>query len=213
MLQNFGSILSILFLTYSLQFGRIRNCLAECTVHSLSPCCGLLTALMLWNSDARWCNTTQFFHKNSVILHACLHGRRKDLFRGALVEFSKSCCMGGQKWWNLFLPLKTMKTALLPTILKFLPPFRHPCLCVGKSSCHTIKTCSNFKRFNTIPNSKISLNFTRKMKCFTDQFQLCFCFCIGKSKHLFLHWQHNWHPYRPLASCQVCFVLSLHSGI
>jgi len=30
---------------------------------------------------------------------------------------------------------------------------------------------------------------------------------------LFLHWQHNWHPYRKLASCYICFVLSLHSGI
>jgi len=27
------------------------------------------------------------------------------------------------------------------------------------------------------------------------------------------HWQHNWHPYRKLASCFICFVLSLHSGI
>jgi len=31
------------------------------------------------------------------------------------------------------------------------------------------------------------------MKCFTDQFQLCFCFCIGNTKqlHLFLLWQYN----------------------
>jgi len=42
---------------------RFRNCLAEYTVHSLSPCYGLLTALELLNSVAGWCNTTQFFTK------------------------------------------------------------------------------------------------------------------------------------------------------
>ena len=26
-------------------------------------------------------------------------------------------------------------------------------------------------------------------------------------------WQHNWHPYRQLAGCYICLVLSLHSGI
>jgi len=40
-----------------------RNCLAEYTVHSLSPCYGLLTAFALLSSVARWCNTTQFFTK------------------------------------------------------------------------------------------------------------------------------------------------------
>jgi len=34
-----------------------RNCLAECTVHSLSSCYKLLTALVLLNSVIRWCNT------------------------------------------------------------------------------------------------------------------------------------------------------------
>jgi len=40
-----------------------RNCLAEYTVLSLSPCYGLLTALVLLNSVVRWYNTTQFFTK------------------------------------------------------------------------------------------------------------------------------------------------------
>jgi len=40
----------------------------------------------------------------------------------------------------------------------------------------------NFERFNTILNSEILLNLIRKMKCLTDQFQLCFCLCIGKTK-------------------------------
>jgi len=45
-----------------------RNCLAEYTVHSLSLCYGLLTALVLLNSVAKWWNTTHFFPKTDVIL-------------------------------------------------------------------------------------------------------------------------------------------------
>jgi len=54
------------------------------------------------------------------------------------------------------------------------------------------------------------------MKYLTDKFQLCFSFCIGITKllYLFLHWQHSWHPCnRHLASCCIFFVLSLHSGV
>jgi len=40
----------------------------------------------------------------------------------------------------------------------------------------------NFKRFNTILNIENLLNLIRKMKYLTDQFQLCFCFCIGNTK-------------------------------
>jgi len=42
---------------------------------------------------------------------------------------------------------------------------------------------------------------------------LVFALATPNSYLLFLHWQHNWHPYRQLASCYICFVLSLHSGI
>ena len=58
-LQNFGSILSILYLTYciicnmAVILAGFRNCLTEYTAHSLSPCYGLLTALVLFNSVAR----------------------------------------------------------------------------------------------------------------------------------------------------------------
>jgi len=72
-LQNFGSILSISFLTYYLQFGRICICLAECTMHSLSPCYGFVTALVLLNSVVRWCNTTHFFTKMvSLYMLVCM---------------------------------------------------------------------------------------------------------------------------------------------
>jgi len=65
MLQNFGSRL---FCHYYLQYSicnlaGFRDCLAEYIVHSRSPYYGLLTALVVLNSVARWCNTTQFFTK------------------------------------------------------------------------------------------------------------------------------------------------------
>jgi len=44
----------------------------------------------------------------------------------------------------------------------------------------------NFKRFNTILNSEILLNLIHKMKYLTDQFQLCFCFCVDNTNQLFL---------------------------
>jgi len=99
-LQNFGSILSILFLTYcylAVNLAGFRYCLAEYTVHSLSPCYGLLTAFALLNSAARWCNTTPFF-KNGVILHACVHGRRKEFFQGGGTNrFLQKFFYGGPK--------------------------------------------------------------------------------------------------------------------
>jgi len=48
-------------------FGRM-----QCTVHNLVTMSGLLTALVLSKSVARWCNTTPLFYKNVVILHACV---------------------------------------------------------------------------------------------------------------------------------------------
>ena len=57
-----------------------------------------------------------------------------------LVDFSKRFSREGQKWWNMFFTaLETKKIAFFAEIFKFLPPFRYPCLWVGKISCHTIK--------------------------------------------------------------------------
>jgi len=58
-----------------------RNCLAEYTVYSLSPCHGLLTVLALLNSVSRWCNTTQLLQKWRT-LYAYVHGRRKYFIQG-----------------------------------------------------------------------------------------------------------------------------------
>ena len=127
------------------------------------------------------CVIQLIFHKNSVILHACVHGRRKEFFQvRPLVDISKCFATGGQKWWNLFFGLRKHHfcwdfqiPAPLPTPI---------CLCVGNVRATPLKNLGNFKRFNTIPNSEILLNLIRKMKYLTDQFQLCFCVCIGNAK-------------------------------
>ena len=64
------------------------------------------------------------------------------------------------------------------------------------------KNWRNFKCFNTNLNSEILLNLIRKMKYLSDQFLLFFVFALTtlNSYILFLHWQHNWHPYRQLVT-------------
>jgi len=122
-----------------------------------------------------------FFTKNGVILHAFVHGRRKDFSRGGHKWIFPNVFLRGVKSGKIwFYPLETKKTAFLAEISKFISYFRHRCLCVGKIRA-TPFGC-NFKRFNTISNSEILLNLKRKLKYFTDEFQLCFCFCIGNTK-------------------------------
>jgi len=68
-------------------------------VHSLSHYYGLLTALVLMNSVARCCNTTQFFANYGVSAHACVvvcMGVGKIFSRGALVDFSKRFSRGAK---------------------------------------------------------------------------------------------------------------------
>jgi len=46
--------------------------------------------------------------------------------------------LGGVKSGEIcFLPLETKKTAFFAEIFQIRAPFRHPCLCVGKTSCQT----------------------------------------------------------------------------
>jgi len=126
------------------------------------------------------------FYKNGVIWHACVHGRRKDFIQGGTSRFFQKFLQRGAKSGEIcFLPLETRKTEFFAEIFKFLPPFRHPCLCVEKSSCQPFKNWCYFKRFNTILNSEILPNLMRKMKYLTDKFQLCFCFCVGNTKQLY----------------------------
>jgi len=178
---------------------------------------------LLWIADRigvveQCCQMVKYntiFHKNGVILHACVHGRRKECFQGGpIVDFSNSFSRGATSSEMCFLPFETKITAFL---LKFSNscPYRHLCLYVGKVRATSSKTWGNFKRFNIILNSEILLNLLRKMKYSTDKFQLCFVFAVAmlNSYILFLHWQKNSHPCGQLASCYVCIVLSLYSGI
>ena len=105
-------------------------------------------------------------HKNGIIWHACVHGHWKDFFQGgALVDISKSFSRGGQKRLHFFLLVETRKTAFFAKMFKFLSIFRHPCLCVGKSSCQTIKNFGVISSIlSRILNCEILLNLTRKMK-------------------------------------------------
>jgi len=111
--------------------------------------------------------------------------------RGTLVDFFKSFSKGGQRWWNLVFTTHNYEKSLFCRNLQIPAPFPHPCLCAGKVRASPSNNWCNFKRLNTILNSEIFLNLIRKMKCFTDELQFCFCFCIGNTNqlHLFLHWQ------------------------
>ena len=74
----------------------------------------------------------------------------------------------------------------------------------------------NFKRFNTILNSEILLNFLHKMIYVTDKFKLCFCFALAKlnSYILFLHSQHNRHVCRQLGTYALsCLPILVHDDI
>ena len=96
------------------------------------------------------------FRKDGVISHACVHGRRRNLSRGASSGFYQMFFYG------------VAKTTI--------------CLCVGKVRATLLKILGNFKRFKTIPSSELLLNLIQKMKCLTDHFQLCLCFCIGNTE-------------------------------
>jgi len=75
-----------------------------------------------------------FFHKNSVILHACVHGRREDFSRGG--EFGKAnrvlserCCFMFTKWVHL------ITAKLLVFKLDYAPIFTYAhesCLLTGR---------------------------------------------------------------------------------
>jgi len=64
-------------------------------VHSLSSCCSLLTALVLFNSVVIWCNTTQFFTKMVLLYMFMCMGIGKSFPGGPLVDFSKSFSRDG----------------------------------------------------------------------------------------------------------------------
>jgi len=152
-------------------------------VCSLSLCYGLLTALVLLNSVARWRNTTQFFTKMmSFCLHVCMGFGRNFSRGGPLVDFPKVFLRGAKVVKFVFCHSKLRKRHFCWNF-QIPAPVRTPtCLCVGKFCATSLTNLGTLKRFNTIPNNEILLSLIRKMKYLTDQFQLCFCFCIGNTK-------------------------------
>ena len=128
-----------------------------------------------------------------------MHGRRNDFFQGGpLVDLSKSFSTGGQKWWNLVFTTRNWENSIFCWNFQIPAPLQTSiCLCVGKVCAKQLKNTGNSKRFNTIPNSEILLNLVRKMKYLTDQFQLCFSFCIGNAKYLPVYsvaYEAGWRP-------------------
>jgi len=123
------------------------SCLAEYTVPGLSPCYDLLTALVLLNSVARWCNTTQFLQYWCNFTCLCAWAS-EGLFPLEHKWIFPNVFLRGAKSGDIcFLPLETKKTAFFPEVFKFLPLFPHPRLCVGKRSCCTTKKLVQFEAF------------------------------------------------------------------
>ena len=90
----------------------------------LSPCYGLLTALVLLNNVARWCNTIQFFTKVVPFYILLCIGVGRNFPGGVLSKFFKAFFYGGAKSGEIcFLPLEIRKTEFLAKIFKFLPLF------------------------------------------------------------------------------------------
>ena len=130
-----------------------RNCLAAYTVHSLSPCYGLLTALVLLNSVAIWCNATQFFTKKCHFTCLCAWALEGIFPGGSLVDFFKSFLRGPNVVKFVFHHLKLRKQHFVLKFSNSCPSSDTHLLVCRKSSCHTTKNLGNFKRFNTFPNS------------------------------------------------------------
>ena len=113
---------------------------------------------------------------------------------GALVDFSKSFSSGAKSGEIRILPHSKLRKE--PFFLKSsnscFPSNTHAFVPKKVRAAPSKLSCI-FKRFNTMPYSEILLNLIRKMKYLTDQFQLCFCFCIGNTKlpYLYLHWHYG----------------------
>jgi len=80
------------------------------------------------------------FYRNGIILHACVHGRRKDFFQEGAIGFFPKVFLGGLKVAKfVFYHSKLRKQ---PFLLSFQisSPLPTPMLVCRQSSCHTIKT-------------------------------------------------------------------------
>jgi len=156
-----------------------RNCLAAYTMHSLSPCYEFLTALVLLNSVAIWCNAPQFVTKKSHFTCLCAFGVGRNFSRGVTSGFFQKFLRGAKRGEIWFLPLEIKKNSIF--YWNFQIPAHLPtpiCFCVGKVCAKPQKIWGNFKRFNTIRNSKILLNLIRKWNIWQINFNCVFVFAL-----------------------------------
>ena len=122
-------------------FGRMHSHV-HCTVHmhSLSPCCGLLTALVLLNSIARWCNTTQIFTKMVSFYLLCAWASEGIFLGGATSGFSSKFFYGRSKVVKLgFYHSKLRKQHFLLKFSNSCPSSDAHMFVCRKRSCHTIE--------------------------------------------------------------------------
>jgi len=138
-----------------------------------------------FQSSSQFCNTTQFFTKMVQLYILVCTGVRRNFSMGGHYWIFPNVFLGGPKVMKFVFYHPKPRKQLFAEIFKFLPLFRHPCLCVENVRATPLNNWCNYKRFNTILNSEILLNLIRKIKYLADQFQLCFCFCVGNAKQLY----------------------------
>jgi len=158
-------------------------------VHSLSTCYGLLTELLLLNSVTKWCNSPRFSQKSCHV--TCLwEWASEGIFPGGSTS----------GFFQKFL-LREAKTPI--------------CLCVGHFRATPLKIWVISRVLTPFQIVKFYWILYAKWNIWQINFNCVFVFLLAtlNSYILFLHWQHNCHPYGQLASCYASFVLSLHSGI
>ena len=108
----------------------VRYCLAECTVHSLSHCYGLLTALVLLTVLPDGVIQQIFSQKCCHFTCLCAWASEGIFPGGTQVDFPKVFLRGPKSGEICFLALEIKKTVFFAEIFKFLPLFRHPYACV-----------------------------------------------------------------------------------
>ena len=119
------------------------------------------------------------------------------------MDFSKSFSTGAKSGEIWFLPLEIKKPAFFAEIFKFLPPFRHPCLCVGKVCATPLKIGVISTVLTQFQMVKFYWILYAKWNIWQINFNCVFVFALATLNGyiLFRHWQHNWHLYgRSVAS-------------
>ena len=139
--QYFFDNISIPICNLAVNLAGFRNCLTEYTVHTLSPGYELLTALVLLNNVARWCNTTQFFTKilkKAFYLLVC-NGCWKELFQRGHEWIFPSVSTGANVVKFGFYHSKFRTQPFLLNFSNSCPSSNTHMLACRKCSCHTTK--------------------------------------------------------------------------